>query len=418
MTSLAPGFPIRLVSASAASQQSHCRCVSSLRLSAKSSGAVDFTIRRNAPLTRVGAPKPTTFASLATSTNSSAALSVPQVLEQLLEKIDLTEEQSEVFMDDLLSEADAAQISAFLTLLRAKGESVEEITGLAKAMLRRCTPVKGVIGGLDIVGTGGDGANTVNISTGSAILAAASGAKVAKHGSRSSSSACGSADVLEALGVAINLGPEGVSKCVNELGIGFMLATNYHPAMKSVAPVRQAIKMKTAFNFIGPMLNPAKVPFAIVGVYSKDLVERMASILQQFGIERALVVHSEGFDEMSPIGGGFVLEVTPSKIQHFQFDPLNFGIPRCTVNDLKGGDATVNAKILRDVLAGEEGHVANALILNAGAGLMACGITNTLEDGVALAREVQRSGKAHDLLESWITLSKKLYRSEMIHSLI
>ncbi|CAM6119746.1 unnamed protein product [Calypogeia fissa] len=416
MTSLAPGFPIWLVSASAASQQGHCRCVSSLRLSAKSSG--NFTTRRNAPLTQVGAPKPTTFASLATSTNGSAALSVPQVLEQLLEKIDLTEEQSEVFMDDLLCEANAAQISAFLTLLRAKGETVEEITGLAKAMLRRCTPVKGVIGGLDIVGTGGDGANTVNISTGSAILAAASGAKVAKHGSRSSSSACGSADVLEALGVAINLGPEGVSKCVNELGIGFMLATNYHPAMKSVAPVRQAIKIKTAFNFIGPMLNPAKVPFAIVGVYSKDLVERMANILQQFGIERALVVHSEGLDEMSPIGGGFVLEVTPSKIQHFQFDPLNFGIPRCTVNDLKGGDATVNAKILRDVLAGEEGHVANALILNAGAGLMACGITNTLQDGVALAREVQRSGKAHDLLESWITLSKELYRSEMIHSLI
>ncbi|CAM6091744.1 unnamed protein product [Calypogeia fissa] len=285
MTSLAPGFPIWVVSALHRSRVIADRCVSSLRLSAKSSGAVDFTTRRNAPLTQVGAPKPTTFASLATSTNGSAALSVPQVLEQLLEKIDLTEEQSEVFMDDLLSEADAAQISAFLTLLRAKEQrgrlwkrlytfmiTYVQITGLVKAMLRRYIPVKGVIGGLDIVGTGGDGANTVNISTGSAILAAASGAKVAKHGLRSSSSACGSADVLEALGVAINLGPEGVSKCVNELGIGFMLATNYHPAMKSVAPVRQVIKIKTAFNFIGPMLNPAKVPFAIVGVYSKDLV--------------------------------------------------------------------------------------------------------------------------------------------------
>ncbi|CAM6117954.1 unnamed protein product [Calypogeia fissa] len=136
----------------------------------------------------------------------------------------------------------------------------------------------------------------------------------------------------------------------------------------------------------------------------------MANILQQFGIERALVVHSGGLDEMKWTGGGFVLEVTPSKIQHFQFDPSNFGIPRCTINDLKGGDPTVNAKILQDVLAGDEGHVANALILNAGAGLMACGVTNSLQDGVVLAREVQCSGKANDLLESWITLSKVKYQ--------
>lgn len=280
-------------------------------------------------------------------------------------------------------------------------------------MLSRAIPVRTVPGSLDIVGTGGDGANTVNISTGSCILAAACGAKVAKHGSRSSSSACGSADVLETLGVAIDLGPEGVAKCVEDVGVGFMFAPTYHPAMKVVAPVRRSLKIKTAFNILGPMLNPSRAPHSIVGVYHDNLVEKMAKILQHFGTKRTLVVHCHGLDEMSPLGGGRVLEVTQDKIESFVFDPLNFGIPRCTLEDLKGGNADFNAKSLRNVFAGEPGPIADSLILNAAAGIMACGLVKDLGEGVSLARDVLRSGRANTVLDNWISLSQKLKAEEV-----
>mmetsp|Transcript_8750 Transcript_8750/g.28878 ORF Transcript_8750/g.28878 Transcript_8750/m.28878 type:complete len:412 (-) Transcript_8750:89-1324(-) len=345
---------------------------------------------------------------------AATAPNMQEVIEALVSGTDLTEEQTMSALEAVVTGGDAAQISAFLVLLRAKGETSAEVAGLARGMKNMSVKVhlKEGMKVVDIVGTGGDGIGSVNISTGASILCAAAGAKVAKHGNRSVSSLCGSADVLEALGVAVDIGPEGVARCVEEAGIGFMFAPRFHPAMAAVVPVRKALKVRTAFNILGPMLNPADAPYALVGVYGPSVSQLMAESLQRLGTKKALVVHSLGLDELTPMGIADVWEVTQDGVRQYEVEPLDFGIKRCEVEDLKGGDAQVNAQILMDTFAGQKGAVADALILNAGVALAACETAKDVPEGIAMAQEAHRLGKGADTLKAWAALSTQIKSEE------
>mmetsp|Transcript_37348 Transcript_37348/g.93763 ORF Transcript_37348/g.93763 Transcript_37348/m.93763 type:complete len:394 (-) Transcript_37348:155-1336(-) len=339
---------------------------------------------------------------------SATDVNIRTVLEMLMDKEDLGEELAQGALQVLLENGEQPQMAAFLTLLRAKGETSAEIAGLARAMRAVAIPVHTPYDVLDIVGTGGDDIGSVNISTGSSVIAAAAGAKVAKHGNRSVSSLCGSADVLEALGVSVELGPEEIAQCLEETNIAFMFAPRFHPAMKAVIPVRKSLKVRTAFNFLGPMLNPADAKYALVGVYDTSVSRKMAEALMRLDMKKALVVHSHGLDELTPMGDADVVEVTPEGVKSYILNPRDLGIPACTVEDLKGGDAQYNAKILRDVFAGQEGAVADALCLNAGVALASAEVASSPQEGIRMAQEVQRSGKALEVLDKWVEVSQRL----------
>lgn len=320
----------------------------------------------------------------------------------------MTEDEAKAALHKLVETGteNPAQMSAFMVLLRAKGETPEEISGLAKAMQELCVQVETPHEVLDIVGTGGDGIGSVNISTGATVVAAAAGAKVAKHGNRSVSSLCGSGDVVEALGVALELSPEGIARCIDEAGLGFMFAPAFHPAMKVVVPVRKALGIRTAFNMLGPLLNPAHASYALLGVWSPEISELMADAAQLMGMKKALVVHSMGMDELTPMGSAMVVEICADKGKsRYEIDPKDFGIPRCDVEDLKGGDAALNAKILKDVFGGERNAVADALNLNAGVALAAARVASDVKEGIAMAQEAQRSGATAETLTKWIEVS-------------
>jgi anthranilate phosphoribosyltransferase len=327
------------------------------------------------------------------------------VLGLLLDGHDLTREDARGAMDTIMSgEATPAQIGGFLVALRLKGETADEIAGCAEAMRAHVLPVRPRRDDLvDTAGTGGDGGRTFNISTAAALVAAAAGSGVAKHGNRAVSSASGSADVLEALGFTLELPPERIAQSIDELGFGFLFAPTHHPAMKHAAPVRKELAARTVFNVLGPLTNPAGARAQVVGVYSPDLVRTLADVLAALGARRAFVVHgAAGIDELSPAGPNLVCEVVDGGVREREIDPLELGVPRCAPEELRGGSPEENAQAIRDVFAGANGGRRDAILLNAAGAIAAGGHAEDLREGLDLARVAVDSGAAGERLEALI----------------
>jgi anthranilate phosphoribosyltransferase len=326
----------------------------------------------------------------------------------------LTEVEAAAVMEEIMTgEATPSQLGAFLTALRLKGETVEEIAGMARVMRDKAlhVPVPAHVSPMDTCGTGGDGAGTFNVSTTAALVVAACGQPVAKHGNRAATSRCGSADVLEALGVKIELKPEQVARCVAEAGFGFMFAPAYHPAMKHVGPTRREIGIRTVFNILGPLTNPAGAAYQVLGVPEAGLVRKMGEALLHLGCKHALIVYGEdGMDEVSLSAPTLICEVLGDKgdLREYRVTPEDVGLTRQNRDAVRGGDAAFNAGLLRDTLAGKltDAHF-DMVSLNAGAALLACERVQTLDEGVKLAQETLRAGRALQTLEAVAALSQQ-----------
>jgi anthranilate phosphoribosyltransferase len=327
---------------------------------------------------------------------------IQAALAELLEGRALSREQAREVMDEIMrGEATQAQIGGFLVALRLKGETAEEIAGCAEAMRDHVLPVRPERDDLvDTAGTGGDGASTINISTAAAIVAAAAGAGVAKHGNRAVSSASGSADVLEALGFQLEQTPERIAQSIDDLGFGFMFAPAHHPAMRHAAPVRRELAARTVFNVLGPLTNPAGARAQVIGVYSPSLVRTLAEVLAQLGARRAFVVHgAHGIDELSPTGPNDVCEVVDGEVRERVIDPIDLGIPRCDPAELRGGSPAENADAIREVFAGADGGRRDAILLNAAGAIAASGHAEDLRAGLEQARLAVDSGAAAERLD-------------------
>jgi len=322
----------------------------------------------------------------------------------------LTMEEAASVMEEIMEgEVTPAQFGAFVTALRLKGETVEEIVGLVRTMRAKAVPVTIAESLVDTCGTGGDGSHTFNISTAAALVAAGAGLKVAKHGNRAMSSQCGSADVLEALGVRIDLNAEQVQRCLQEVGMGFMFAPMFHPAMKYAAAPRREIGIRTVFNILGPLTNPADAKAQVLGVAEGSLVEKLASVLQGLGCHHALVVHGEdGLDEITITGKTQVCELKDGHIKGYSISPEDFGLPRTSLDSLKGGIVDKNAALLRSILAGAPGPQRDVVLMNAAAVLLAGDRVETLQQGAALAGEVIDGGDALAKLEQLVELSQSM----------
>jgi anthranilate phosphoribosyltransferase len=322
---------------------------------------------------------------------------------------DLTREVAAAAMTSVLSgEATPAQIAGFAVALRIKGETVEEMTGLVTAMLAAGSPVviDPALVVIDTCGTGGDRSGTINVSTVAALVAAGAGARVCKHGNRAATSQAGSADVLEALGVALDLSGEAVARCVEEVGMGFCFAPRFHPAMRHAGPVRGQLGVPTVFNFLGPLANPARVRRQIVGVSDPRMAERVLGVLQANGAERAMVVYGDdGLDELTTTGPSNVLELVDGSVRQYSLDPASLGLGGGTRHGLRGGDAAANASRVRAILAGEAGPQRDIALLNASAALQIAGIVSSWDEGVRAAAASIDSGAASAVLEGLVRVS-------------
>jgi anthranilate phosphoribosyltransferase len=336
----------------------------------------------------------------------------PALITSLLDRQDLPAGHARAAMSTILEgEATAAQLIGFIVALRAKGETPEELSGLLDAVLDAATLVDLDPAvrerAVDIVGTGGDRSHSVNVSTMSALVVAGAGVPVCKHGARAASSQCGTADVLEALGVAVELSPEGVKRCVERVGMGFCLAARYHPAFRFAAPARREIGVPTVFNLLGPMANPGRVRRQLIGVANPAVAERMLASLRLHGSISSWVVHGGGLDELTTTGPSQVLELRGGAVRTFVVDPVSLGLAPAIMDELVGGTPSHNADIARRMLDGEAGAVRNIVLLNAAAGLMVADAVTSLDEGLVRAAESIDSGAARRVLDGLVTESQK-----------
>jgi len=337
----------------------------------------------------------------------------PLVLRKLVEGVDLTSEEARASMAAIMSgEAAPSQLAAFLTGLRIKGESLDEITGFVEAVRAAAVTVETGLPVIDVVGTGGDRSGTFNISTTAAIIAAAAGANVAKHGNRSISSKCGSADLLEGLGVPIDLSPEANVQLLQQSGFAFFFAPLYHPAFRHVGPVRKELGIPTIFNFLGPLANPAGAKRQSTGVSDPLIAEKMIGVLARLGAEYAFVFYGEdGLDEVTTTGPTYIYRLRAGEVTHAEFTPEDFGVDRSAPQDLVGGDVGTNVEITRSILAGAAGPTRDAALINASPALVAAGMADGFVTGVDLARDTVDSGMAAAKLEHIIEIGRSLQTS-------
>ncbi len=323
---------------------------------------------------------------------------------KLIENKALTSDEAEIAISKIFTEATDAQIAAFLTALKLKGETPDEIAGLARGMKKAANLIRPKVKGtlVDTCGTGGDSTGTINVSTGAAIVAAAAGVPIAKHGNYSITSKSGSADVLRELGIRIDMSPKDVEKTIENVGIGFMLAPVFHPAMKRVGQIRRDIGFRTVFNILGPLTNPAGAEAQVIGVFDGSMCEPMVNVLKILGTKKALVVHGSGMDEISNIGETQIVELNNGKITKYTVTPESLGVKHASLNEILGGAPEQNAKDIVDVLKGKKGAKRDIIVINAGAALFVGGRADSLAAGIKMADQTIDSGKAIDKLKDFV----------------